>query len=92
MNNKNKIYQQETFAIPNDVMMEVAQIILQASLSHEIIGIKENKRQIIIGISFQSQLKFHQDAVKNIQDIIKVYHELCFAESEAVNWKEDELF
>lgn len=85
---KNKNYNQETYIVPNDVILEIAQIILQADLPHEIIGIKENKRQIIIGISYQNNLKFHQEAVKNIVDILKEYHELCNQESETVNWRE----
>jgi len=85
---KNKNYNQETYIVPTDVMLEIAQIILQADLLHEIIGVKENKRQIIIGISYQNNLKFHQEAVKNITDIIKGYHTLCSEESETVNWRE----
>lgn len=85
---KNKNYNQETFIIPTDVMLEIAQIILQADLPHEIIGVKENKRQIIIGISYQNNLKFHQEAAKNIADILKDYHKLCNEESETVNWRE----
>lgn len=86
--NKNKNHNQETYIVPTDIMLEIAQIILQADLPHEIIGVKENKRQIIIGISYQSNLKFHQEAVKNIADILKDYHELCNEENETVNWRE----
>ena len=85
---KNKNHIQETYIIPTDVMLEIAQIILQADLPHEIIGVKENKRQIILGISYQSDLKFHQEAIKNIADILKGYQQLCNEESETVNWRE----
>ncbi len=85
---KNKNNNQETFIVPADVILEVAQIILQADLLHEIIGVNENKRQIIIGIGYQNNLKFHQEAVKNIAGILKEYHELCSSESETVNWRE----
>ena len=85
---KNKNHIQETYIIPTDVMLEIAQIILQADLPHEIIGVKENKRQIILGISYQSDLKFHQEAIKNIADILKDYQQLCNEESETVNWRE----
>ena len=88
MSNTNKNHNQETYIVPTDVMLEIAQIILKADLPHEIIGIKENKRQIIIGISYQNNLKFHQEAVKNIAEILKDYHELCNEESETVNWRE----
>jgi len=85
---KNKNYVSETYAIPTDVILEIAQIILQADLPHEIIGVKENKSQIILSISYQSDLKFHQEAIKNIADILKDYHEICCNESETVNWRE----
>ncbi|MFY9311105.1 MAG: hypothetical protein WAQ28_18825 [Bacteroidia bacterium] len=90
MNNtsKNKSHNHETYVVSTDIILEIAQIILQADLPHEIIGVKENKRQIIIGISYQNNLKFHQEAVKNIADILKDYHELCNEESETVNWRE----
>jgi hypothetical protein len=43
--NKNKNYISETYSVPTDVILEIAKIILQADLLHEIIGVKENKRQ-----------------------------------------------
>lgn len=85
---KNKNYNQESYIVPADVMLEIAQIILQADLPHEIIGVKENKRQLIISISYHHNLKFHQDAIKNINDILRSYHELCSEETETVNWRE----
>jgi hypothetical protein len=85
---KNKNSTEETLSVPTDVMLEIAQIILQAELPHEIIGVKENKSQIIIGISFQADLKFHQDALKNIQDILKAYHDLVHTEHEDIDWRD----
>ena len=85
---KNKNNSSETFIIPTDVMLEIAQIILQADLAHEIIGVKENKSQIIMNISYQPELKFHQQAIKNIVDIVKDYHELCCEEHKETNWRE----
>jgi hypothetical protein len=70
-------------------MLEIAQIILQADLAHEIIGLKENKGIIIMSISHQKNLKFHQEAIKNITAILKDYHEICSEESEAINWREN---
>ena len=86
--NKNKNNASETYTVSTDVMLEVAQIILQADFPHEIIGVKENKSQIILSISYQSDLKFHQEAIKNIADILKDYHEICCNENETVNWRE----
>ena len=85
---KSKNYQQETYIIPNDIMLEIAQIIVQADLPHEIIGVKENKRQIVISVSSQANLKFHQEALKNIDNILNDYHTMCSDESDAVNWRE----
>ena len=85
---KNKNNASETYIIPTDVMLEIAQIILQADLPHEIIGVKENKNQIILSVSYQSDLKFHQEAIKNIADILNDYYEICCNESETVNWRE----
>jgi len=85
---KTKNNASETYAVPTDIMLEIAQIILQADLPHEIIGVKENKNQIVISVSYQADLKFHQEAIKNIADILKDYHEICCNESEAVNWRE----
>ena len=85
---KNKNNVSETYAVPTDVMLEIAQIILQADFLHEIIGVKENKNQIVISVSYQSDLKFHQEAIKNIADILKDYHEICCNENETVNWRE----
>ncbi|HEX7413662.1 MAG TPA: hypothetical protein VF411_06405 [Bacteroidia bacterium] len=86
--NKNKDYTLETYAIPADVMVDIAQIILQADLPHEIIGVKENKGQVMLDISHQTHLKFHQEAMKNIADILKEYQQLCCDESETTNWRE----
>ncbi len=86
--NTNKNYDQETFTVPTDVMLEVAQIILQADLPHEIMGIKEHKLQIIMRLNYQPGLKFHQDADKNINDILNEYNEIRNEESESVNWRE----
>ncbi len=88
MNPENsKNYHQETYTIPNDVMMEIAQIIVQADLPHEIIGVKENKRQVILSISSQVNLKFHKEAIQNIEDILNDYYAFCTDESETVNWR-----
>jgi hypothetical protein len=87
MNIISKSDEQETFLVPSDVMLEIAQIILKADLAHEIIGTKENKRQILISVRYQAYLKFHQDALKNINDILSAYQDLCNEESETVNWR-----
>ena len=85
---KNKNYEQQTFIVPCDMMLEIAQIILQADLPHEIVGVKENKRQVVICISCQGNLKFHQQAIENIEAVLKDYHDLCSEESKTVNWRE----
>lgn len=85
---KTKNNASEIYTVPTDVMLEIAQIILQADFPHEIIGVKENKNQIIMSISYQSDLKFHQEVIKNIADILKDYHEICCNENETVNWRE----
>lgn len=86
---KNKNYSTENYNVSVDIILEISQIILQADLSHEIIAVKENKQQIVLTISHQKDLKFHQEAIKNINDILEDYHDLCYQESEAVNWRED---
>ncbi len=86
---KHKDYTVETYAIPTDVMVEIAQIILQADLPHEIIGIKERKGQIILSISHQVNLKFHQKAIKNITDIIEEYQTLSGNDEETNDWREN---
>jgi hypothetical protein len=88
MNKETKNITEENYVIPVDVMLEVALIILQAEIGHEITAVKENKRQIVIGLSYQSDLKFHQEAIKNIDEILRSYHELCSEESDEVNWKD----
>jgi hypothetical protein len=85
-NNKNT--DQETYIVPTDVMLEIAQIILQADLPHEIIGAKEHKRQLIISIYYQSDLKFHQEAIKNIVSILDAYKDLCDEENGMADWLE----
>jgi hypothetical protein len=85
---KNKDYTAETYAIPADVMVEIAQIILQADLPHEIISVKESKAQIIFSISHQANLKFHQKAIKNITDIIEEYQTLCSNDEETTEWRD----
>lgn len=86
---KNKNYITENYNVSTDIILEISQIILQADLAHEIIAVKENKQQIVLSISYQKDLKFHQEAVKNINDMLKDYHDLCYQESETVNWRED---
>ena len=86
---KNKDYTSETYAIPADVMIEIAQIILQADLPHEIISVKVSKGQIIFSISHQANLKFHQKAIKNITDIIEQYQILCSSDEETNDWREN---
>ena len=86
---KNKDYTAETYAIPIDVMVEIAQVILQADLRHEIISVKESKGQIIFSISHQANLKFHQKAIKNIVNIIDEYQILCGNDEETNDWREN---
>jgi hypothetical protein len=85
-NSKNE--DQETYIIPTDVMLEIAQIILQADLPHEIIGVREHKRQLIINVNYQPGLRFHQEAIKNIVSILEAYKDICDEENEIVNWRE----
>jgi len=85
---KNKDYTSDTYAIPTDVMVEIAQVILQADLPHEIINVKESKGQIIFSISHQANLKFHQKAIKNISDIIEEYQTLCSNDEETNDWRD----
>ena len=85
---KDQNYISEVYGIPADVMLEIAQIIVQADLPHEIQNVKANKGQIIMEINHQPDLKFHQKAVENIADILKEYQELCNEETENVNWRE----
>jgi len=87
-NNKSQNYVLETYTVPTDVILEIAQIIVQADLPHEIICVKEHKRQVVLEISHQPDLKFHQKAIENIMDILKEYRELCNEEIKNVNWRE----
>ncbi|MEO8760396.1 MAG: hypothetical protein ABI388_04570 [Bacteroidia bacterium] len=86
--NKNKNHISETYTVPTDVMLEIAQIIVQADLPHEIIGVKENKRQVVLEISYQADLRFHQQAIDNITDILREYQVLCNEDTENINWRE----
>ncbi|MCX6183003.1 MAG: hypothetical protein NT150_13875 [Bacteroidetes bacterium] len=82
-----KGFEKESYAIPADIIPEIAQIILQTGLPHEIIGVKENCRQVIIEIAYKSNFKFHSQAIDNISDLLKDYHELRSEEGNNINWR-----
>jgi hypothetical protein len=88
MKQDSKNYTQEKFIIPTDILLEIAQIILQADLPHEIVEVKENKGQIVMSISYQINLKFHQEAIKNVNSILQEYHDLCHTERETIDWRD----
>jgi hypothetical protein len=64
------------FFIPCDVMVEIAEVILQAELGHNIIGVEENKRELLFTIYHRPDFKLHQFAMENIKAILIQYHQL----------------
>jgi hypothetical protein len=91
MSAENKNYSNKSIAIPCEVMTELAQIIIQADLPHEIIGVREAKGQIIMRISYQPNLKFHQQAIENIDALLEAFKDLHDCEQELYNWREEIL-
>ncbi len=65
-----------SFSIPCDVMVEIAEIILQTEFGHNITGVEENKREILFTVHFHPDLKIHQFAIENIRAILMQYHQL----------------
>ena len=82
-----KGYEKESYAVPADIMPEIAQIILQANLPHEIIGVKENRRQIVIEIVYKRNFRFHSQAIDNISDVLRDYQELRSEEGDNIDWR-----
>jgi len=64
------------FCIPCDVMIEIAEIILQAELPHNITGVEENKRELLFTLNYSPDFKTHQLAIENIKTILIQYHQL----------------
>ena len=92
MNHKERInprqLQSERYLIPSDVICEIAQIILQAALSHEIVGVKDDRRVIVLFVQYDEKSKIHNQAIENIAEILQSYHEICFDGDNRINWRE----
>lgn len=80
--------QSERCLVPSDVICEIAQIILQAGLSHEIVGVKDDRRVIILSIEYDEKSAFHNQAMDNIEEILHSYHEICFNGDKRIDWRE----
>ena len=78
----------ERYIIPSELMFEIAQVILQVDFVYEIIGVKENRRAIVLCIEYDAKSKLHQQAIDNIEEILQAYHEICYDKDERVNWRE----
>ena len=77
----------EHYPVPTDVFCEIAEILLQTGLPHEIVAIKENRRAVVLCISYEEKSKFHQAAISNLEEILKSYHELCF-DDRTSSWRD----
>ena len=80
--------QSERFLIPGDVIFEIAQIILQVGLSHEIVDVKEDRRLIVLCVEYDGKSTLHKQAIENITEILQTYHDIFFNGDKRMNWRE----
>jgi hypothetical protein len=78
----------ERYVIPCDIVCEIAQIILQANLKHEIVGVKDERRVIILLVEYDEHSKFQVQAVENIEEMLHSYHSICFNGDNRISWRE----
>jgi hypothetical protein len=78
---------EESYVIPADIMTDVARIILQAGLSHQIIDANQERQEITLRIGYTKTSKFHQQALKNLYDLITDYNELRYEGSTDIDWQ-----
>ena len=68
-----------SYAIPMDVMMDIAQILLQSDIQHTITDIRKSKNAIVIEMMIEPR---HRMAEENIHQILEDYNYYRYGEQQ----------
>jgi hypothetical protein len=77
-----------SYAISRDIILEVLDILIYAGLNYEITEIKGNQSLALFNILRVGDTKFQQEAIKNIDGIIRDYDFFRRQEQDKVMWRE----
>lgn len=79
---------EQMIKIPVDMVTDVFAIILKERIKHEVIGVLENRKTLVVAISIDKKSNRHQKALQNILNQLADYEEYRWSENEEINWRE----
>jgi hypothetical protein len=80
---------EESVKIPSDMIIDVLAIIVKEGLKHEVLEVMENRKTIILGVTYDKNSPKHQKIMENIQNQLADYECYRWSENEQINWREN---
>lgn len=79
---------EQTVKIPADMAVDIFVIIAKERIKHEVIGVLENRKTLVVAINIDKKSTRHQKALQNILNQLADYEEYRWSENEEINWRE----
>lgn len=79
---------EQTIKIPADMVTDIFAIILKERIKHEVIGVIENRKTLVVAMGIDKKSNRHQKALQNILNQLADYEEYRWSENEEINWRE----
>lgn len=79
----------ETLKVPQDMLMDVLQIVVHEDIKNQITGLVPNRSTLIFELTYETNLVRKHKALSLIKDLIDRYLKYRTWEDEELNWRAD---
>ena len=79
---------EENIAVPQDMILEILNIIVKENLKHQATQVVENRSLIYLSVFINELDERHQKILQNLKWLLTEYNDMRWSECENLNWRE----
>lgn len=84
--NQNSI--EENLAVPQDMILEILNVIVKENLKHQATQVVENRSLLYLSVFINEFDERHLKIIQNLKWMLSEYNDLRWSECEKLNWRE----
>jgi len=79
---------EQSIKIPMDMAIDVFKVIVKENIKHEVAQVDETRGLFVVIVRPGKNISRHEEALKNIQEMLLDYQEYRFSENEELDWRD----
>ena len=91
MNIENQYQQniiEENLSVPQDMILEILNVIIKENLKHQATQVVENRSLIYLSVFINDIDERHKKILQNLKWMLTEYNDMRWSECENLNWRE----